>query len=168
VCSCSFRLLMLPRLIALSLAFALATAGCSAIALTRAPSSVKDTDPVECTDSLAYPLVDMSATVLSGVLAISLISSDRNEGEIPTAGLFVGALALAAAASAVYGTYQVNRCRRVKTELGLGAPNVTPPPAHERNPGSQGGRCLDDGVCNEDLKCDSPMQVCVPDDPSEF
>ena len=159
---------MLLRQTALCLAFAVASSSCSAIALTRAPSTIKASDPVECTDSLTYPLVDMSATVLSGVLAVSLVSRDRDEGELPTAGLIVGALALAAAASAAYGTYQVNRCRRIKTELGLGELEITPAPAHERTPGSQGGRCHSDGSCGEDLKCDAPMQVCVPDDPSEF
>jgi len=159
---------MVLRHAVLSIAIAVAVSSCSAIALTRAPSSYKNSDPVDCTDSLAYPLVDMSGTVLSGVLAISLISRDRDEGETPTAGLIVGTVALAAAVSAIYGTYQVNRCRTMKTELNLGPQETAPAAAHERNPGSQGGKCLDDGSCNEDLKCDAPMQVCVPDDPSEF
>lgn len=159
---------MFLRYAALSGGFAIVASACSAIALTRAPTSIQPSDAVECTDSLAYPLIDMSATVLSGILAISLISRDRDEGETPTAAIGVGTFALAAATSAIYGTYQVNRCRRVKTKLGLGAPATRPAPANERTPGSQGGRCLDDGSCNDDLKCDAPMQVCVPDDYSEF
>ncbi|MCP4446640.1 MAG: hypothetical protein GY811_15035 [Myxococcales bacterium] len=110
----------------------------------------------------------MAGTALSGLVAISLVSVDRDEGETPTAGILVGTTALAAAASAVYGIYHVRRCRTAREQAGLIEPVTAPPPARERRPGSQGGRCLDDGSCNPDFKCDAPMQVCVPDDPSEF
>lgn len=141
---------------------------CSAIALQRVPGDYKSGDDLQCTDSLTYPLIDMTGTVLSGVLAVSLISVDRDEEEAPTAGIVVGAVALAAAISAGYGAYQVNRCRQTRAQAGGNEPAATPAPAQQHAPGFQGGACLEDGSCNEDFKCDAPMQVCVPDDPSEF
>jgi len=110
----------------------------------------------------------MSGTVLAGVLSVSLLSVDRDKGETPTAAIAVGTIALAAAISAIYGTHQVNRCRRARATDLVDAPPSQILDKDRVFPGTQGGPCNEDGSCNEDLRCDAPMQVCIPDDPSEF
>lgn len=157
-----------PKRVLACLALAVAVSGCSAVALKRAPGNYKSGDAIDCTDTLTYPLIDMTATVLTGLLAVSLISVDREDGETPTAGIVMGTLSLAAGVSAVWGTYQVGRCKSLSASEAIESGQPAPNSGNERAAGSQGGPCLDDGSCGEDLKCDAPMQVCVPDDPSEF
>lgn len=136
---------------------------CSFATLKRVPGDYSKGDELECTSELSSPLIDMSATVLSGLLAISLLSAEpgSREKELDTAGYTALALSLGLGASAVYGAFQVNRCRRARREAGIVPPSTRGPLEDRVPPGTRGGACKEDGSCNEDLVCD-PMQTCVP------
>ncbi len=156
---------MSRNLIALSAA--LAMTGCSFVAVQRAPKQIASHEELRCTEDLTYPLIDMSATVLAGVLAVSLLSRDGNEDSFPTGAAVVGAAALTAASSSIYGIYQVGRCRPAMAEWRRLGPSHTG--GQDAKPaGALGGACKPGNACDSGLKCDEPMQVCVPDDPSEF
>lgn len=151
----------LPCLV-LSLASALAA--CSFTAIQRVPSDHESGTNFACSDELTYPLMDMAGTVLSGVLAVSLISSDSKDLEIASyssAGLGVGL-----AASALYGVFQINRCRRVQAKEAVLLPAIEGPIEDREPAGTHGGACNEGGSCDGDLICDQPMQVCVPLNPA--
>jgi hypothetical protein len=148
-------------LLALSLAGALAS--CSLVAINRAPSgdALRSAGAeVNCTDGLTYPLVDMAGTVLGGVLAVSLLSSD-NKDDLKIATYGSAGVSIGLAASAIYGMFQVSRCREAKRGFGDDLQDAVPEEDREP-PGTHGGACKDDADCEDDLYCDQPMQVCVP------
>lgn len=148
-------------LLALSLAGALAS--CSLVAIHRAPRAEvirPASAEVTCTSGLTYPLVDMAGTVLGGVLAVSLLSSD-NRDDLEVATYASAGVSIGLAASAIYGMFQVSRCREAKGSVGEELQDDIPEEDREP-PGTHGGACKDDGECEDDLYCDEPMQVCVP------
>lgn len=149
-------------LLGLSLLFG--AGGCSFAALQRVPGDYKTGDDLTCTDDLSYPLIDMAGTVLSGVLAISLISAGTNQEQgssLTGAGIASGTLALGLASSAMYGSYQVNRCRQARNTASP-SQGMPLPRGDRPAPGSEGGACLDEGLCDDNFVCDAPMQTCVP------
>jgi hypothetical protein len=108
----------------------------------------------------------MAGTVLAGVLAVSLVSTDSDD-DLKAASYSSGGLGIGLAASAIYGMLQVNRCREAKQKLGeLDSTNSTPQEDREA-PGTHGGPCKTGGECDDDLYCDEPMQVCIPLNPRE-
>ena len=152
-----------PALVPLAL---VAVASCSLVAVQRVPSGHKSGDPLECTSSLSYPLIDAVVTVLSGVLAVNLLSASGNDSESKS-GLRAtgfGSLALSAGAlgSTVYGVLQVNRCRGERAALGIDDGVERIPIEDKTKPGQRGGACRADGSCDPELVCDAPMNVCIP------
>jgi hypothetical protein len=144
-------------------------ASCSLIAIQRPPSAEAPSAlaaPISCTDGLTYPLVDTAGTILAGVLAVSLLAGD-SDGELKTASYASGGVGIGLAASAIYGLFQVNRCRDAKRQSGDPGPGDTAPNEDREAPGTHGGRCNPGGECEDDLYCDEPMQVCIPLNPRE-
>lgn len=153
----------------LALVTAATLASCSLIAIKRPPSAEAPgalAEPISCTDGLTYPLVDTAGTILAGVLAVSLLASDSDD-DLKAASYASGGVGIGLAASAIYGLFQVNRCRDAKRRSGeLGPVDATPIEDREP-PGTHGGRCKEGGACEDDLYCDEPMQVCIPLNPRE-
>ncbi len=155
-----------PSPCGLALAFSASLSACSFVAISKVPSNYQEGDDLHCTKGLAFPLIDMAGTILSGVLAINLLSTGDNQerdASLTGAGISSGILALGMASSAVYGSYQVNRCRQAG-----GGQGAAQGPGERRlddrvPPGSEGGACKEDGSCDDLLMCDAPMQTCIPD-----
>ena len=145
------------RLVVLMVAM---SSSCSYTALKRLPDNPAEAYPSECTSDLTFPLIDMTLTVLSGVLAISLISTGNDPGQNSQkiSGYVTGGISLAAASSALYGSYFVNKCRTAQ-----GTESQTSPPPNTQTPsaGRLGGSCTQDTDCSYGLSCDPTMKVCV-------
>ncbi|MBL4632330.1 MAG: hypothetical protein JKY56_00570 [Kofleriaceae bacterium] len=145
------------RLVVLMVAM---SSSCSYTALKRLPANPAEAYPSECTSDLTFPLIDMTLTVLSGVLAISLISTGNEPGQNSQqiSGYVTGGISLAAASSALYGAYFVNKCRAAQ---GTESQNSPPPNTQTPAPGKLGGSCVQDTDCSYSLFCDQTMKVCV-------
>ena len=146
-----------PQLVVLMVAI---SSSCSYTALKRLPSNPTEAFPSECTSDLTFPLIDMTLTVLSGVLAVSLISTGNEPGQNSQqiSGYVTGGISLAAASSALYGAYFVNKCR---TAQGTESQNAPPPNTQTPASGKLGGSCAQDTDCSYSLSCDQTMKVCV-------
>jgi hypothetical protein len=148
----------------LNLLLATSLAACSFTAVKRVPSDYQSGAHLDCSDSLTYPLIDTAGTILAGVLAVSLLSVDDSK-DLKAASYSSAAVGVGLTASAIYGVYQVNRCRRAQAKEGVVLPNGQGPVEDREPPGTHGGACKEDGSCEDDLICDEPMQVCVPLNP---
>jgi hypothetical protein len=147
---------------------------CSLVAIQRAPSSPssnagsaenKAATELSCTDELTYPLIDTVGTILAGALTVSLLSSDNKE-DLKVATYSSAALGVGLVASAIYGIFHVQRCRRAQQDQAPLTPGPDAPDEDREPPGTHGGACKADGECDVDLFCDEPMQVCLPLRPS--
>ncbi len=144
----------------LTVALAAASTSCSFISLNRVPDKPTLDDVLDCTDEMTSPLIDMTASVLSGVLAIALVSGEKQGSSTSISGYVTGGVSLSFAAAAIFGAFHVNRCKTAKAIDAAENPTQqvdTEKPAA----GRLGGSCQSDDDCSIDNRCDPTMKLCV-------
>ncbi len=147
----------------------LSTAACSISLMKRVPSNHQPDDYPDCSAGYTMPLVDAVLIVLTGATAVNLhsaASNPENDGKnFRTLAWVATASALGFLGSATYGAVSRNRCVRAKIRGGAIAEES--PAGNRRLPGILGGKCRRDGSCDGDLICDTPMNTCIPLNPTD-
>lgn len=154
------------RTLALVLAASLATSGCSALFMDRAPDHPSSSTYPVCTDSPAAPTSDffVGAMYLFGVGGTLADRADSGEGYTQddklsmAAAVALGALFIA---SGVYGLHVRSDCIAARSTWHEPA-TFAPRPAPSIPVGSRGGRCYGNNTCNPGFFCHPNAHVCVP------
>lgn len=109
-------MMTLCRSLAISVALAAASGGCSWVFVDGPPAAHKQLPYFECTSSNAWPVVDTVFGVATALEAATLLASTRSSGANTAAAVAAGE-AVIFGASAVSGYQKTSSCREAKAEL---------------------------------------------------
>jgi hypothetical protein len=125
-----------------------ALCGCSFLSVSGpdTPDPTHAYSKLDCDEGNGPPIID--SLVVAGATAGTIVTAVSDD---PKVALFPAAVVVAFAASAYYGIYETQKCRRLHQEAALYG-----------IPGHEGMACSPTAGCDPDLVCASSLCVRLP------